>query len=168
MRDWTVDVREHLCRASDGLAIETEIVEEIAQHVADVHRAALFKGCSHDEADALATRELDNIAPLAMAIRQRKRVIANRDTESPWAFAGLSRDILHAVRLLTARGGYSTVVVLTLAIGIGACTAVFSLLNSLLLGAWPYPDPERLVLLWETDAEDPSQQFIAAAPNYRD
>ena len=72
------------------------------------------------------------------------------------------------IRLLTTRRGYAAVVVLTLAVGIGACTAVFSLFQALLLGRLPYPEPDRLVLAWETDADDPSRQSIVAAPNYLD
>ncbi len=86
----------------------------------------------------------------------------------PHLSAGLWRDVSHAWRLLSARKGYSTVIVATLAVGIGACTAVFSLFNSLLLEPLPFPQPERLVLVWEIDAGDRNSQFIVSAPNYFD
>ena len=59
----------------------------------------------------------------------------------------LGRDIRHAFRTLGSAPGFSTVVVLTLALGIGANTAIFSLVNSLLLRTLPVAEPERLVLL---------------------
>jgi putative ABC transport system permease protein len=163
MRDWAAEVRRRLSR--DGLP-PNEVVEEIAQHVADVHRAAQFKGLSMADADRLAEQELLNVGPIADAIRQRRRRAGAEYPVRP--LAGIARDLSHAARLLTARRGYATLVVLTLALGIGACTAVFSLFNAILLAPLPYPAPERLVLVWENDAEDPSNTFIVSAPNYRD
>ena len=64
--------------------------------------------------------------------------------------------------------GFSTVVVLTLAIGIGACTAVFSIINALLWGSLPYPNPEQLAIVWESDRDNRAQTFIVAHPNYED
>lgn len=144
------------------------MVEEIGQHLADLHRGALFQGRSVAEADALASAELDRIGPLAEAIARRKRVLAPDVADQSPVFAGVWRDAAHAWRLLSAKRGYATLMVATLAVGIGACTAVFGLFNSLLLGPLPYPDAERLVLVWETDADNHSDPFIVAAPNYLD
>jgi putative ABC transport system permease protein len=165
MRDWAAAVRERL--SGDGPP-PNEVVEEIAQHVADVHRAALFKGLSAADADRLAEHELLNVEEIAEAIRRRRHRLSGGIESGVRPLAGLSRDLSHAARLLVARRGYATLVVLTLAVGIGACTAVFSLFNATLLAPLPYPEPERLVLVWESDAEDPSQTFIVSAPNYRD
>ena len=166
MRDWAAEVRERL-RGSDS-SLPREVVEEIAQHLADLHRAALFDGRSIDEADRVAENELLNIHPIAEAIRRRRARSAIAEPPNKRLFTGWSRDVAHAVRLLITRRSYTALVVLTLGIGVGACTAVFSLFNSILLGPLPYPNPERLVLLWECDAEDRSRQFIVSAPNYRD
>ncbi|PYR95230.1 MAG: hypothetical protein DMF84_01950 [Acidobacteria bacterium] len=82
--------------------------------------------------------------------------------------AAFGRDVRHAVRLLRARPGFATVAVLTLALGIGANTAIFSVVRSLLLEPLPFPEAERLVMLWEADANDPSRSTIVSAPNYLD
>ena len=67
----------------------------------------------------------------------------------PW-LDDLTRDLRHGVRTLGRTPTFTAVVLLTLAIGIGANTAVFSVVNSVLLRPLPYPQPERLVAVWQT------------------
>jgi putative ABC transport system permease protein len=63
------------------------------------------------------------------------------------------RDVKFGVRLLARRPGFTLVAVVTLALGIGAVSAIFSVLNAMLLRPLPFPQAERLVVLWETDSD---------------
>ena len=77
-------------------------------------------------------------------------------------------DIHYAVRMLRRRPGFSSVAVLTLALGIGANTAVFSVVHSVLLSSLPYGDSERLVAVWERQAIANLNQQPVSLPNFED
>ena len=86
----------------------------------------------------------------------------------PNSMPGLPQDSALALRSLRRSPIYSVVAILTLALGIGANTDVFSLLNSVLLKPLPYPEPERLVLLWESAPFFGLRDSPAAPANYFD
>jgi len=61
----------------------------------------------------------------------------------------LGNDLRHSIRILIGNPGFSLMTILMLALGIGACTAIFTVVNAVLLRPLPYPDPKSLVQLWE-------------------
>src|SRR5256885_9933993 len=77
-------------------------------------------------------------------------------------------DLKFAFRQLLKNPGFTTVAVLTLALGIGANTAIFSVINGVMLKPLPYPEPERLVTLWERSPQRGIEQERVSGPNYLD
>ena len=69
----------------------------------------------------------------------------------------MHRDLSHALRLFARRPVFTAAVVLTLALGIGAGTAIFSLVHAVLLRPLPYADPDRLVFAWRARASAPAR-----------
>jgi predicted permease len=79
----------------------------------------------------------------------------------------LGHDLRFAIRQLSRRPGFSALVVLTLAVGIGGNVAIFSVLKGVVLRELPYPEPERLVAVWETPPEQRWYQPLSG-PDYLD
>ncbi|MCA1732491.1 MAG: ABC transporter permease, partial [Acidobacteria bacterium] len=77
-------------------------------------------------------------------------------------------DIRQAVRSLRRSPAFTAVALLTMAISIGATAAIFSVVHGILLDPLPYADPDRLAIVWQTDAHNDSWSEAASGPDYRD
>ena len=77
-------------------------------------------------------------------------------------------DVRYAVRTWIRNPAFAAVAVLTLSLGIGANTTMFSVVNATLLQPLPYPDPDRLVTVWKGRFDNPRTLSILSMPNYRD
>jgi putative ABC transport system permease protein len=80
----------------------------------------------------------------------------------------LVKDIQYGIRSLLKRPGFTVIAVITLALGIGANTAIFSVVNAVLLRALPFSDPDRLVMVWEDASFAGFPRNTPAAANYAD
>lgn len=80
----------------------------------------------------------------------------------------LLRDFRYSFRTLRRAPGFSIVALLVLALGIGANTEIFSVVNSVVLRPLPYPGADSLALIWETDLKDGIKREGASAPNFLD
>src|SRR5262245_61760119 len=80
----------------------------------------------------------------------------------------LWQDLRHGARMLLTNPGFTLVAIVTLSLGIGANTTIFSVINSLLLTPIPFPDADRLVLVWKSQVNDPKNRNIVSAPNFWD
>ena len=80
----------------------------------------------------------------------------------------LPQDLRFGLRMLLKKPGFTVLAVFTLALGIGANTAIFSVVNGILLKPLPYPEPERLVTLWERNPLKGMDQELVTPPNFDD
>jgi putative ABC transport system permease protein len=149
MPDWKPEIRDRL--ANLRLARESEIVEELAQHLDDRYHESLRDGARESEARSDALLELSEGRLLARGLG---RVEHQVELEPAVLGAGrtniatdLWRDLKYGVRMLLGHPGFTLVATLTLALGIGGATAIFSLVDGILLKPLPYRDPGRLIFL---------------------
>jgi predicted permease len=113
------------------------------------------------------------IAPEA-ALREARKELGGmeqvkqrvRDTRAGVSMDNVMQDVLYAFRTLSRNLVFSLVVVLTLALGIGANTAIFTIVNGVLLKPLPYPEPDRLLMLWESSVTDRNLGTVAPANFY--
>jgi putative ABC transport system permease protein len=157
-----IPLRRFLSRVAGRLASrrrDRELTDEIRQHldlIAEQHRQ---KGLSRQEADAAARREFGGI-------EQVKEVC--RDERGFAALDSLLHDLRRGLVALGRTPRATAIIVLTLAIGIGANTAIFSIVDGVLLRRAPIDGFERLVMVWETDRNSGTIREPGSIPDYLD
>lgn len=180
MRTWIDVVRERL-RELGGAPPSPDTVEEVAAHLGQVYDDGLEEGMGVDEAEARALALLDAPSPWLEALQARRAPVGRRLAE--WAGheppvrpeggsfmsrIDITRDARYALRMLIRTPAFSLVAILTFAVGIGVNTAMFSVVNGVLLRALPYPDADRITMVWLDNRRQGIEEDITSYPNYRD
>ena len=160
--DWKKYVRDRLAPLRLGTERELEMAEEMAQHLEAVYEAALADGVSEQEAYERAAAHIKDWRLLECELIRSKKPIAHtwinrrlateariesRHGKGGIVMGSLVQDLRYGARMLLKSKAFTAVAVLSLALGIGANTAIFSLINAVMLRMLPVHDPRELILL---------------------
>ena len=151
MRDWKSVVRERMAPLGMEGTAEAEWIEELTQHLEDKYRELMRGGASEEEAYRTAAAEMDDVAPMRAGLERSERM--PRDEATGSFMADLGRDLRYAGRGMGKNPGFVLFVVLTLGLGIGANTTVFTIVNTMILNPLPVPDAPGLAAVETVEAK---------------
>ncbi|HXZ10820.1 MAG TPA: ABC transporter permease, partial [Candidatus Sulfotelmatobacter sp.] len=136
---------------------EHEANEELRFHIEQQTAANIAAGMAAEEARRQAVLQLGAIEGVKEAIREQRRGFW---LETLWA------DLRYGLRMMVRSPGFTLIAILTLGLGIGANTAIFSIVYAALLRPLPYPAPDQLVIVYEAKPQQDIKKTGTSYPNF--
>src|SRR6266436_8847390 len=151
--NWFHKLRLQLRALLHKRKLDADMAEEMRGHIEMRTRENIEAGMSAEEARYAAMRQFGWVDNIKETCREQRGVT--------W-LEHLIQDLRYGARMLRKNPGFSAVAVLTLALGIGANTAIFSVVNAILLRPLPYTDPNRLVAVCESNPRLGWDQYVTS------
>ena len=158
MPDFRNEIRRRLAPLRLTLAAESELVDEVAAHLDDRYRELRSAGIDDEEARHQTLAELADLQPMRARLARKEQMprtepVRTGESSPASLLEGIWKDTRYAVRSLGKSPVFVVFVVLTLALGIGANTTVFTLINTLLLNPLPVHNAGQLAAVGGVDAQ---------------
>jgi hypothetical protein len=160
MSEWAQAVRQRLVSHDIDPTRHSAVIDELAQHLDERYAALLARGVDAIEARRTVSEELDDEA----LENELRRIERGQPAPSPvigapprsGLFRSLGQDLRYVARALRKSPGFSAIAIITVALGVGMNTAIFSVLNAVMLRPLPYHDPDRRPAL----RKQPSERLV--------
>ncbi|HWF46684.1 MAG TPA: ABC transporter permease [Bryobacteraceae bacterium] len=167
MHDWKRLIRERIALLRLKGTVESDLAEELGAHLEDRYQELRRGGATDEEAYQEAVAELNHLHPLETNLKRSERMPKNEavpigDTANSNWLGDILRDVRYSGRTMRKNPLFVLFVVLTLALGIGANTTVFTIFNTLILNPLPVPKASTLaaVVMAETKAKAKSKATL--------
>ena len=150
MRDWKMDVRARLAGANIPPSREADIVEELSQHLRDRCEELQGQGQTQAAAESQVLAEIEQGhlgEELRRVLRNFAPTVALGEKTRGKFLAGVWQDVRYAARVLRLNPAFTAVCVISLALGIGANTAIFQLIDAVRLRMLPVENPQQLAII---------------------